>query len=82
MKFGLEIGLVAEDLLDLRFADDVALFTQQRVDIERMLRHLAECSGEYGLKINFGKTKGLTFKAICFISQIHSAPASQLKNWN
>ena len=48
------------NLMDLRFADDVVLFAQQKADISKMLQHLADCSKKYGLKINFDKTKVLT----------------------
>ena len=60
-KFGLQIGSQGRSLTDLRFADDVVLFAQQRADIEKMHKHLQDCSAKFGLQINFDKTKVMTF---------------------
>ena len=48
-------------LTNLRFADDVALFAQQRADIVKMLQHLSDRSATFGLEIHFDKTKILTW---------------------
>ena len=52
------------NLTDLRFADDVVLVAQQRTDIVKMLRQLATTSAKFGLRINFLKTKVLTWGAL------------------
>jgi hypothetical protein len=63
-QFGVEIEVGCRNLTDLRFADDVVLFAQQRADIEKMLQHLSVYAAEFGLEINFDKTKILTWDSL------------------
>ena len=63
LQFGIEIQPGCRNLTDLRFADDVLLFAQQRSDIEKMLQHLSHAAAGFGLEINFDKTKVLTWDA-------------------
>ena len=57
-------GVVVDDpqdpLLNLRFADDVLLFSQSRADIVKMLCHLRAEASKYGLTLNLSKTKIMT----------------------
>ena len=81
VKFGLEIHAHERCLTNLRFADDVVLFAQQRSDIEKMLRHLQDCSVKFGLQINFDKTKVLTFDELsrgCSAVRVGSADVAVL----
>ena len=48
-------------LTDLRFANDVLLVATSKADISKMLTHVMEAGQKYGLKINFEKTKILTW---------------------
>ena len=63
-RSGRYIGLVIDDpedpLTNLRFADDVALFSTSRQDIAKMLGHLREEALKYGLVVHLGKTTVLT----------------------
>ena len=52
------------NLTDLRFADDVILVAQSECDVAKMLQHLAAKAAQSGLKIQFGKTKVLTWSAL------------------
>ena len=47
-------------LTNLRFADDVLLFSHSRQDIAKMIAHLRDEVAKYGLKLHMGKTKILT----------------------
>ena len=58
--FGIVIDNPDDPLLNLRFADDVALVAQSRQDIGKMLGHLHGEVGAHGLQIHWGKTKVLT----------------------
>ena len=55
---GLDID--GERLTDLRFADDVALTTNNVDDMEQQLNILNDQSKKVGLKIHRGKTKSMT----------------------
>ena len=48
------------NLTDLRFADDVLLFSTCRADIAKMIVDLSREAKKYGLKIHMGKTKVMT----------------------
>ena len=48
-------------LSNLRFADDVVLVAQSKADIKKMLNDFAAQAEKYGLKINFDKTKVMTW---------------------
>ena len=63
-KFGIAVDPSRRPLTELRFADDVIMVAQQRADIIKMLRHLGHCSGKFGLRINFAKTKVLTWNTL------------------
>ena len=63
LKFGFDVDQVTRNLTNLRFADDVVLFSQHRSDIAKMLGHLRDAGLKYGLEINFDKTKVLTWNA-------------------
>ena len=43
----------------MRFADDVLLVAQSKSDLAKMLTHFTERSAQYGLKLNYDKTKVL-----------------------
>ena len=62
MKFGIDVD--GRVLTELRFADDVLLFSQQRSDVTKMLSHLSGTACKFGLKINFSKTKVLTWNSL------------------
>jgi len=64
VPFGIEIVQGLRNLTELRFADDVILVAQSRSDIQKMLQHLETTSAKFGLKINFGKTRVLTWNAL------------------
>ena len=55
-----EKGINIEKLLDLRFADDVALTTEDVKGMEHQLNTVNEESLMIGLKIHKGKTKSMT----------------------
>jgi hypothetical protein len=55
--FGFVIDDETDPLLNLRFADDVLLFAQSKVDAGRMIDHLGVEASKYGLKLHLGKTK-------------------------
>ena len=59
--FGIPVGGASENLTNLRFADDVLLISQSQTDIVKMLNDFAKHASEYGLKLNFDKTKILTW---------------------
>ena len=59
--FGVSLCANTRNLTDLRFADDVILVAQSKADGAKMLHHLRICSAKFGLKINFAKTKILTW---------------------
>ena len=63
IRFGLAVDTSMRNLTDLRFADDVVLFAQQRSDIAKMLEHLSQVSQKYSLKIHYGTTKVMTWAA-------------------
>ena len=64
LKFGIPIISSHRTLTNLRFADDVILFAQQCSDIAKMLRDLSTHAGNFGLRINFSKTKVMTWNAL------------------
>ena len=60
--FGMNVGREHyRALTNLRFADDVLLVAQSKADISKMLKHFSELAWQYGLKLNFDKTKVLTW---------------------
>jgi hypothetical protein len=58
--FGFVIDDQKDPMSNLRFADDVLLFSQNKQDAAKMLGHLQTAAARYGLRINFDKTKVLT----------------------
>ena len=48
------------NLTDPRFADDIALFSDNLQDIRKMLEDLQQVCAQIGLKINISKTKFMT----------------------
>jgi hypothetical protein len=50
-----------ETLTNLRFADDVLLIAQSCVDMQKMLNDFATQASKYGLRLNFDKTRILTW---------------------
>ena len=64
IEFGLKMNCSNRNLTDLRFADDVILIAQQRSDIGKMLRDLSDHAAKFGLRINFTKTKIMTWNAL------------------
>ena len=60
-KFGIDVYSCRRRLTEIRFADDVVLFAKQRSDITKMLSHLSVEAAKFGLRINFDKTKVLTW---------------------
>ena len=64
LQFGVPVGLNGRNLTDLRFADDVIMVAQRRGDIAKMLRDLSACALKFGLKINYSKTRVLTWNAL------------------
>jgi hypothetical protein len=63
VPFGIDFSLDrnADTLTNLRFADDVIIIAQCQRDIKTMLNQFASRAAFYGLRINFDKTKILTF---------------------
>ena len=64
LPFGVEIAGASETLMSLRFADDVVLLSQSKSDITKMLVDFSKYAAEYGLRINFEKTKILTWDSL------------------
>ena len=64
LQFGVSLDTTVRNLMELRFADDVILVAQQRTDVCKMMRDLGVAAGRFGLKINFQKTKVLTWNAL------------------
>ena len=62
--FGISFPLSGELLTNLRFADDVIIVAQSRVDVQKMLADLAAVSAKFGLKMNFSKTRVLTWDVL------------------
>jgi len=62
--FGICLDPSVRNLTELRFADDVILVAQQRADICKMLRDLDAASAKFGSKINFLKTKVMTWDSL------------------
>ena len=58
MVHGLNVD--GETLINLRFADDVALLTEKTTQMESQLNDLYNASKEVGLKMHKGKTKYMT----------------------
>ena len=54
------INVDGENLRNLRFADDVALFNEKAKQMEKYLNSLNSESLKVGLKIHTGKTKNMT----------------------
>ena len=59
--FGIDVANDGRFLTNLRFADDVLLVAQSRVDLNKMLVHFSQGAANYGLKVNYEKTKVLTW---------------------
>jgi hypothetical protein len=66
VKFGIDLHPASGGgcLTNSRFADDVILVAQTKGDIRKMLNDFADRASHYGLKINFSKTKVLTWDCI------------------
>ena len=59
--FGISFGSRSEDqLCNLRFADDLLVFTASRNQLERMITDLSAAVKEIGLGPHMGRTKVLT----------------------
>ena len=72
--FGIEIAKDGRFLTNLRFADDVLLVAQSKSDLVKMLTHFSDRSSVYGLKLNYDKTKILTWDRLrrgCSAVTIH-----------
>ena len=54
------VNVDGENLTNLRFADDVALFNETTKQVEKQLNSLNSASLKVGLKIHKGKTKYMT----------------------
>ena len=54
---GYGYDLVGEVVMDCEYADDVLLVAKTRKQMEEMLGDLANLSREYGLRVNWKKTK-------------------------
>ena len=54
------VNVDGENLTNLRFADDVALFNETAKQMEKHLNNLSSESLKVGLKIHKGKTKYMT----------------------
>ena len=63
-EFGVKLDESGRNLTDVRFADDVILAAMSRSDIVKMLHDLSARALTYGLKINFAKTKVLTWNSL------------------
>ena len=63
-SLGLKLSVQGDLLSNLRFADDVVLFAHRVDHVEQMVEDLAQTSARYGLKLNFSKTKVLTWDAL------------------
>ena len=59
--FGINLRTSGRAMTTLRFADDVLLVAQSKADVAKMLAHVSEEAQAYGLKLNFEKTKVLTW---------------------
>ena len=68
--FGIDIAKDGRFLTNLRFADDVLLVAQSKSDLVKMLTHFSKQASYYGLKLNYDKTKVLTWN---HLSQGHSS---------
>ena len=67
---GIDIAKDGRFLTNLRFADDVLLVAQSKSDLVKMLTHFSKQASYYGLKLNYDKTKVLTWN---HLSQGHSS---------
>ena len=76
-KYGINI----EYLIDLRFADDVALCTETEEDMESQLNKLNTESNKIGLKIHRGKTKFMTNYESDREVQIENKKIEKVKNY-
>ena len=79
-EHGIELGSAEGDrLTDLRFADDVVLVAQNQTDLTKMLNDLSSRFHKYGLRINFAKTKILTWNALAGIHKTVSVEGQQVE---
>ena len=60
-KLGINVDSQRDVLSNLRFADDVLLIAQCKSDARKMIKHLQEAAADSGLKLNYDKTKILSF---------------------
>ena len=51
-------------MTNLRFADDVLLIAQSKTDVSKMLKHFSDSASQYGLKLNYDKTKVMTWDSL------------------
>ena len=58
--YGIVIDKPEDPLTNLRFADDVLLFSSSKTDIAKMVTELGKEAEKYGLKLHMGKTKVMT----------------------
>ena len=63
-QFGITFPLSGDLLTNRRFADDVIIVAQIRSDVKKMITDLAAASAKLSLKINFSKTKNLTWDVL------------------
>ena len=64
VTFGIDFDDSRKTLTSLRFADDVILVARTRCDVRKMMNDFASRASAYGLKINFDKTKILTWDCL------------------
>lgn len=67
------ININGNILSHLRFADDIALFSENAKDMESMIKSLQEASSSVGLEINLSKTKLIT-NSLNYPININSEP--------
>ena len=53
--FGIVVDNIDEPMTNLRFAGDVMLVAQSKMDVAKMISHLEDTASKYGLKINYDK---------------------------
>ena len=54
---GVEVGPENVKIADLEYADDIAIMTNSRLEMQRAVKKVAEVASRVGLNINVGKTK-------------------------
>ena len=62
--YGVVVDSLVDPLSNLRFADDVLLFSSNPKDAAKMIADLQTEAGKFGLKLHMGKTVVLTNRVI------------------